>query len=1179
MGNAQSSAVEPDAPRRQSRRQSHRLSKPMTGNHATAGLLSPGGFSNSTRRLSTVRMSFRPPPPSPASTPTTTANTSPTTASSFEAQSGPGQHHMERSASAVSIEQKESRTRSLFRSRSSQGTSDSSRRQRSTGPVSRVADRLGRTNSMTYESAVSYYGQTDPESWFPPPTFAPPISSRASWNYDLTSYEAKRLLNLTEEPLFEHATAMSENKTTVVTETTWKSSNPANAANATSAPISRVNSDLSLYMPVRRRSVIQKPGVATRSNSMRDDAMVSRPTVRYSHPPTPSLSRQTSFESYRGGVISMPPLLHDANIPRVLTPCEDNYQSIGAFKLGSLRITNGAASPGSPELERGRQRSDEDQGRPAAPDDYFDRPALNATSSKPPSTPPKPETLQPRAVLPIPAHAPLQDTNITGDVNARQNGSTLISNSATPEYLADIIFSPFSLKGGLPSSPELQTTSKATALEDDLFDDDSRGEFSPVEVLDVRQDASAKPRQKDGGAGWEKPISRTDSGFISAGSSSERSYKPLTKADSGYSSNVSLRSFQAKAQERDLTLSLDKRSSHSTQRTGSLQSQNRSLSNASSTSYSTAPEREAPPPPVPPKDNQPFHNRQKGASETKAITSPVFAGRANEAGLKSPDSLPRTPGSAKSGRSERSISALSLGSGSNKPSKLQRFLSSARRPAAAPVVYHSTTVYETPSPPVAPRAVAAKPQEQSDFLPVAKKRLAPKARPSMDTLKTIFSVNSMETGPEAAKVPRVSEEAELPNEDPTNSKEPSWRDTFQAMPSSIAAAAANVIPRKPVARKPIPPPREAGQGGNKESAQRGSPDSTALSDADLGSYSSASASLGESAYDAGLIAMVGSHQGAPSPEIVNRTLSLNETTLWQLEMRSPGLSHSPLNLNLPSPALPSPLMAKTAASQAKARSSPPVSMITRRPMSLRVPPPLRSQSSAASLRHKASREGIQSYPSTQPLARKTSRDSVRSYPAYGPATTDSSSERSELSPPIPAMDPRRIMAFRHSQSIPHKTPNWDVQTDHDMSRQGSRSNSMHGDRRYNSLPSNAAQAGSAIQRPSSAQAWQVRTAKPQQLKHRASHDGFNMQQRRRQYGNSPSMSNGYTAQPKHSYDPWNSNSQFDPGHGLQDSRYPPYVPRGHHRNRSINHAGSTNVPYRVLHSYNSPAYRGAPIWG
>ena len=161
MGNSQSALVDFDA----QRRRSHRLSKPKTGNHATAGLLSPGGFSNSSKRHSNARMSFLPPPPSPASTPTT-ASTFDTAA---HAHAAPEQHpqeqhpHIERSASAVSVQRKESRRRSLFRSRSSQGSPDQERRQSSLGPFSRVADRLSRTNSMTYESAISYYGQPGPE--------------------------------------------------------------------------------------------------------------------------------------------------------------------------------------------------------------------------------------------------------------------------------------------------------------------------------------------------------------------------------------------------------------------------------------------------------------------------------------------------------------------------------------------------------------------------------------------------------------------------------------------------------------------------------------------------------------------------------------------------------------------------------------------------------------------------------------------------------------------------------------------------------------------------------------------------------------------------------------------------------------------------------------------------------
>ena len=176
-------------------------------------------------------------------------------------------------------------------------------------------------------------------------------SRRTSWNYDMSSYEAKRLLNLVEEPDFEQTTVMSDRmKPLSVSEATWKSSNPINIPEAASTNISRANSDLSLYTPVRRRSMMQTPGVATRTRTM---PAPPKANFRHSHPPTPSVSRQQSFDSIRSGVISMPPRMLDPDsMPRVVTPSEAGYQSIGAFKLGSLRIINGEASPLSPELER-----------------------------------------------------------------------------------------------------------------------------------------------------------------------------------------------------------------------------------------------------------------------------------------------------------------------------------------------------------------------------------------------------------------------------------------------------------------------------------------------------------------------------------------------------------------------------------------------------------------------------------------------------------------------------------------------------------------------------------------------------------------------------------------------------------------------------------------------------------
>ncbi|KAK3336178.1 hypothetical protein B0T19DRAFT_436974 [Cercophora scortea] len=525
MGNTHST----EAPQRQS----HRLSKPNMGNHTTAGLLSPS-FSYSTRRFSNARLSAIPPSPTLASSPTSTLSTT------FEVPGDLDDLGVERRASAVSTKQSDSKRRSLFRSKSSQRAPDPERRNSLIGSGLRGPDKLDRANSMTYESALSYYGQAAPENW---PT-AP--RSRASWNYDMGSYAAKRLLNLDEEPALEQATTMSENMMSVVSETTWKSSNPANP---TSARISRANSDLSLYMPVRRRSVIQTPGVATRSNSTRNSPAPSRPgTFRHSHPPTPNLSRQQSFESYGNGVMSMPPPMTDREyMPRVVTPCEDDYQSIGAYKLGSLRITNGAASPMSPENEMDRKDERLEKS------DYFSRtqaPELGDTTSEvaqdhkqPPEVLTKVEAPQPRSVHLSPIAMSFMSLEVTSDVSEAWSKDSAAVTDVPPDYLAEINFAPFSLSVSPPPSPKLETTSKTSAQEAHLFEDETQPEYSSVEVLDVRLDLSAKSQHDQIASGdTSKILERTDSGFVSISSPVifEQPHKPLTKADSGYSSNVSL---------------------------------------------------------------------------------------------------------------------------------------------------------------------------------------------------------------------------------------------------------------------------------------------------------------------------------------------------------------------------------------------------------------------------------------------------------------------------------------------------------------------------------------------------------------------------------------------------------------------------------------------------------------
>ncbi len=75
-----------------------------------------------------------------------------------------------------------------------------------------------------------------------------------------------------------------------------------------------------------------------------------------------------------------------------------------------------------------------------------------------------------------------------------------------------------------------------------------QAEYSSVEVLDVRLDPSAKTNadrlQADPTVRSVKSVARSDSGFIPS-PTSESSQIPLSKADSGYSSNVSLRSLKA----------------------------------------------------------------------------------------------------------------------------------------------------------------------------------------------------------------------------------------------------------------------------------------------------------------------------------------------------------------------------------------------------------------------------------------------------------------------------------------------------------------------------------------------------------------------------------------------------------------------------------------------------------
>ncbi|EGS22821.1 uncharacterized protein CTHT_0012970 [Thermochaetoides thermophila DSM 1495] len=731
MGNTQSSHSA-QAPRKPT----HRLSKPRTGNHAAPGFLSPKRLSNATRRHTNSQL-----PDPPLESPI--AATTPAS-SVLEVPAALGRRANNNNSSQPSSG---SKRRSLFRPGSSKEAVPS---------LKRLSGRFSRTSSMTYESAVAYYGPETPNE----PANQPDV--RASWHYNLTSYEARRLFNQTDEPAFEHMTAMSENRMSTITAATWKSSHPAVPA---SAPLTRTNSDVSLYAPVRRRSIIQTPGVATREIYNRELPPLPQPSFRHSDPPSPMLSRRSSIESYQNGVLLMPPHIPDTDsVERVSTPCEDGYRSIGAFKLGSLRIVNGSPVPSTPETARTREKN-EAHGLLGGRIDSTAVSARNADSSAPGSATQQTQLPQP-------------------SLNTHQD---LFASPVQPQ----------------PISPTLQVTSKVTALEDKLFEDELPTEYSSAEILDVRLDPNAKsshPREKHESS---KIVSRSDSGFLSMSEGLSVSTKGLSKADSGYSSNVSLRSFQTRHQMSG---------KHSAPTPPPKQDHNSEDS----------------PPPPPPKDrsNESVIQKKTGlASLRRSHPGSPTGLTSRDSNRTSPVSGPLSPGSSKSPTSDTASSEPSNGNGIKKLGRLQRLFTNARRPgtalsaqptsqplAAPPAAESSKERSEPPLPPL-PQENERKRNERARMIPPAKKPVV-KTRSSLDTLKTIFSVGSLEHTLETTNSKQTS-------------PQPNAKDHTRKPAVHLANLASHVVSKKPITRKPVPsrPPvvQEGEEKGVKYRVHRPSP--------------------------------------------------------------------------------------------------------------------------------------------------------------------------------------------------------------------------------------------------------------------------------------------------------------------------------------------------------------------
>jgi hypothetical protein len=910
----------------------------------------------------------------------------------------------------------------------------------------------------------------------------------------------------------------------------------------TSALMTRSNSEVSLHPPMRRRSMVQTPGVATRST--RPAPVNTRSNYRHSLPATPNISRQASFEAANYDFVSFPPrppmprpLFITEDIPRVVTPTECDYSTTGGFKFGTLRIINGDPdlTPDVPEPHRGQA----DDPKPLSTSmDYFSKLPLHEERQN--------VDLKQRRTTPL--------ENSTSPAELEKSGAPAspeplaCPDASAPTLSVDVpsgkieITTPLGLFSNpveshpqAPASPVLITQSKHTAAEDQLFEaeDDSETEPHTAEVLDVRVDPSARrlPSQSQNAAsqGGVQVIERSDSGFVSnAVSDSSKSHSSLTKADSGYSSSVSLRSFRSgrkpAANEDDTWRSPAERAREVSEVQVKESQQTVEHMNMVGNGDSSGDERAPTPPPKdivvlnPVKSTAAQDSRSDSTSNGRKAARQQLAAintnRAEGCHTKKSESIPPTPSSVRSDTSE-SASSLSIGSTSQKHGRLHRFLSlRGSAHSKAPLTVHVTHAVDG-SVPAIPPAVEEKLHEHAGRFPMSAKRLALKSQLSQETLKTILSVGSLE----------ISKEDELPStpiffddssEEPEEAggyasrdvKDSSIRQTITSMQSNFKQAAASMIPNKPSTAKAMPTSNEASETRAQEKTGANVMPEGVPSFGQI----SRSTSLRSHPY-------IATHAG-PNPQTQPRNPSGRSMTMTPSQesrqpLRTYSLNTMPSGHSSPgSWPLPHSSPASRASSPSRRlRSPPPVSMTNR---TLRRPPPPPSRSTLR----------------TQP-------QEVERGCGSGRRPQDSPSAASRA----PSLNAQRSLDnVRRVGSVPstlqYRSADWDPST-----RQNSHlvQDPALDLGRHNSFtaPNNRSRAQYVTNAA---------------LRRQLSTEGLG---RNRMQG--------------HPYDP-----EYGASHGWSK---PPSAHRRNFSTESGPQHSIGNPPYRILHSYNSPAYKNAPIWG
>lgn len=485
----------------------------------------------------------------------------------------------------------------------------------------------------------------------------------------------------------------------------------------------RHDQDVSPSIPVRRRSLIQTPGVATRVARESPRVLVKTKLERRHtiietdtlHVPTPRVDKYLSLTSHATDAVPR---------ERAVTPCEADYQQLGGMKFGTLRITNGSPAI-TPALEPAESE--------VTCGVYSERPlghtrASSFESSWPLCTPTGP-LVQPQSEI--------------SDHNLESRGAQLLDGTVRTVTPATALNShPIARYGDaapgigpLEAAEQPEQAQHATPhlARQDSVARTSNGandmDYLSPEVFNVRLDPNAKsssnPRLPLPSKDERGSVARSDSGFVSASTSSSSSSRaPLSKADSGYSSSFSLRSFRS-----------------------STKSQGRESTHATSPDSPSSPK----------------------AGTLRSLTGrskrPSLKSSSGSFNLVSRDKSRRLLKADKNGSQPNSPQAAHVRSGSREarttPSEprlesrqhlLHRFGQSRRQNVQTAYTSHDS--YD--SIPAVPSDIEERLHEHNGLFPTASKRVALRVESSQETLKTIVSMDSLYFGEQAAPVSKFT---------------------------------------------------------------------------------------------------------------------------------------------------------------------------------------------------------------------------------------------------------------------------------------------------------------------------------------------------------------------------------------------------------------------------------------